>query len=288
MKVKLLLFGILFVLSGSSVLAQKKKQNQSTSDLQVATNELTLDQKIESILEITGQVKTIHDWIMTEHLNPARLNSDYIDKEAVSKLLHETSTFEITKKLTTVYKKYFTPAEIETIYQFSISPAGKKYLKNLDKLTDLFKSSLDSTIQNIQLYNNPITGVKAVHSADRPDGFYLVTNYSTDVLNIADYKLAKTPSISVKDIHSAKESIVKEYGAMVVIDIVLTPEGAAKFEKVTSENIGHPIAIVVDDMILSAPIINSAIPGGKVQIAGNLSMEEAKRIVKKINSQLVK
>ncbi|EEB85424.1 protein-export membrane protein SecD [Roseobacter sp. GAI101] len=51
--------------------------------------------------------------------------------------------------------------------------------------------------------------------------------------------------------------------------------GARKFGTYTAENIGAPFAIVLDDAVISAPTIQSAIPGGSGIITGNFSVEES-------------
>jgi preprotein translocase subunit SecD len=51
--------------------------------------------------------------------------------------------------------------------------------------------------------------------------------------------------------------------------------GAQKFGKYTAENIGKRFAIVLDGVVLSAPVIQGAIPGGSGQITGIGSAEEA-------------
>ena len=42
----------------------------------------------------------------------------------------------------------------------------------------------------------------------------------------------------------------------------LNPEGASTFAKLTEENVGHAMAIVLDNIVYSAPVINGPIPGG--------------------------
>ena len=59
----------------------------------------------------------------------------------------------------------------------------------------------------------------------------------------------------------------------------LDPEGTAAFERVTSENIGRTLAIVLDGEIYSVPIIKAAIPGGHAVISGSFSIEEVNQVV---------
>ena len=51
--------------------------------------------------------------------------------------------------------------------------------------------------------------------------------------------------------------------------------GGQRFGQVTSENIGRAFAIVLDGKVISAPVIRSAITGGRGQITGNFTVEQA-------------
>lgn len=54
--------------------------------------------------------------------------------------------------------------------------------------------------------------------------------------------------------------------------------GARKFANVTTEHTGKPFAIVLDDEVLTAPMINEPITGGSGVITGNFSAEEAREL----------
>jgi len=56
------------------------------------------------------------------------------------------------------------------------------------------------------------------------------------------------------------------------------PAGGRKFGQYTAENIGAPFAIVLDDEVISAPTIQSAIMGGSGIITGNFTVEESTKL----------
>ncbi|HPC29968.1 MAG TPA: protein translocase subunit SecD [bacterium] len=62
------------------------------------------------------------------------------------------------------------------------------------------------------------------------------------------------------------------------VNFVLNKEGAEKFSAVTGENIGKRLAIVLDGVVKSAPVIRDRIPDGRGQISGDFTMEEAKEL----------
>ena len=59
-----------------------------------------------------------------------------------------------------------------------------------------------------------------------------------------------------------------------MVSFTLDRYGAQKFGKVTTNNIGKRLAIVLDDKIISAPVIREAITGGSGTISGNFSFQE--------------
>ncbi|PDT91201.1 preprotein translocase subunit SecD [Bradyrhizobium sp. Y36] len=54
--------------------------------------------------------------------------------------------------------------------------------------------------------------------------------------------------------------------------------GTRRFAHVTAENVGRPFAIVLDDKVISAPVIREPITGGSGQISGNFTLEEASSV----------
>lgn len=54
--------------------------------------------------------------------------------------------------------------------------------------------------------------------------------------------------------------------------------GAARFASITGQNIGKRLAIVLDSLVQSAPVIQERIPGGNARITGIESLEEAKEL----------
>lgn len=69
-----------------------------------------------------------------------------------------------------------------------------------------------------------------------------------------------------------------------IVSIVFNDEGAKLFEKITQENIGKRVAIFLDGAPISIPVVREAITGGKAQISGTFTPEEAKQLVGRLNS----
>ena len=62
------------------------------------------------------------------------------------------------------------------------------------------------------------------------------------------------------------------------VEIVFTKTGAEKFTRATEHNIMKPLGILVDGQLICAPIVHEKISGGRAEITGKFSAQEARRI----------
>jgi preprotein translocase subunit SecD len=69
-----------------------------------------------------------------------------------------------------------------------------------------------------------------------------------------------------------------------VVSFSLDRTGGAKFAALTTHNIGKRFAIVLDDQIISAPVIQSAIIGGSGQISGSFTVQSANQLAIQLRS----
>ncbi len=79
--------------------------------------------------------------------------------------------------------------------------------------------------------------------------------------------------ITGADLKDARES--KNQAGQNVINIELTPAGTKKFAEATAANVNRRIAIVLDNQILTNPVVNEPIPNGKAEITGYATLEES-------------
>ncbi len=87
------------------------------------------------------------------------------------------------------------------------------------------------------------------------------------------YVLEKTPVVRGEDLVDAQPSF--DQNGRPAVNFRFNPTGARKFGDYTAENIGNPFAIVLDGEVISAPVIQSHIPGGSGIITGNFTVEES-------------
>ncbi len=73
-------------------------------------------------------------------------------------------------------------------------------------------------------------------------------------------------------------------GATPEVSMTMNAEGANVWARMTKDNIGRQIAIVLDGMVYSYPNVQSAIEGGSSQITGNFTLEEAEDLANVLKS----
>jgi preprotein translocase subunit SecD len=68
------------------------------------------------------------------------------------------------------------------------------------------------------------------------------------------------------------------------ISLEFNSEGSDIFEELTEANIGRPIAVFLDGNLITAPVVQDKISGGRAQITGNFTIDEAKELVARFNA----
>ncbi len=87
------------------------------------------------------------------------------------------------------------------------------------------------------------------------------------------YVVEETPVVSGEDLTDAQPSF--DQNGQPVVTFRFDPAGARAFGDYTVENVGSPFAIVLDNEVVSAPVIREAIRTGSGQISGNFTVEES-------------
>ncbi len=100
-------------------------------------------------------------------------------------------------------------------------------------------------------------------------------NKETGEISKNSFLLKKRTVLTGETLTSAEVRYDSEFNEPYVA-ISFNSVGAALFHQITGENIGKRMAIVLDDNVYSAPVIQDVIPGGQAQITGSFTTEEAK------------
>jgi preprotein translocase subunit SecD len=88
------------------------------------------------------------------------------------------------------------------------------------------------------------------------------------------YVIKKQVLVSGGELSDAQTGFDQRSGEPVV-NFKFNSLGARKFAQATAENVGQRFAIILDNEVISAPVIREAIPGGQGQISGNFTVQSA-------------
>lgn len=75
-----------------------------------------------------------------------------------------------------------------------------------------------------------------------------------------------------------------QYSGFPHVALIFNDEGDKLFEEITDKNVGKRIAIFLDGMIISAPVVQQKISGGTAIITGNFTIPEARELVERLNA----
>ena len=118
-------------------------------------------------------------------------------------------------------------------------------------------------------------GVKAID--EKEQYFYL---YAIKMANRDG-----TPALGGDVVTDANADFVQQAGrSEQQVSMTMNAEGAKAWARLTKENIGKAVAIVLDDMVYSAPNVQVEITGGRSQITGHFTPEEAKDLANVLKS----
>lgn len=96
------------------------------------------------------------------------------------------------------------------------------------------------------------------------------------------YDLYKHTGLGGKQLKRASV-VFDQISTKPIISIEFNDEGAELFAKITKDNIGNFMGIFLDGQIISNPVIQQEIIGGKAQITGDFDIEEARKLAQDLN-----
>ena len=213
------------------------------------------------------------------------------DSIKIIELKKKLTDDEISKRINLAIVEAISDEEINDIYDFVQTTAFNKFFKSgnfiniitlkfidIDKeIEEISNGFSDVVIENLTNKFEPI-------AIDKKDGFYATIDYNNSIEN-KDIKLEDEPILTIKDISEINKEYNKFNGNKPEISITWTKNGGRKFYQLTKENIGKPLAIIIDKKIVSLPIVQSEIIGGKVNISGNFTENEIDDMIRKLKGE---
>ncbi|MCK9360692.1 protein translocase subunit SecD [Patescibacteria group bacterium] len=93
----------------------------------------------------------------------------------------------------------------------------------------------------------------------------------------------KSTQLTGKQLQSAKLDFDQYLGA-VQVALQFNEEGSQLFAEITKRNVGKQVAIFLDGQIISDPVVQTEIIGGRAVITGSGDVEEAKTLARRLNA----
>jgi preprotein translocase subunit SecD len=109
-----------------------------------------------------------------------------------------------------------------------------------------------------------------------------VLRYPTDPAGIGAIAVQRRVMVNGEQITQARQDF--DPNGRPAVSITFNTQGARRFGTVTQQNVHKPFAIILDDVVVSAPNINEPILGGNAQIAGNFTVQEANDLAVQLRS----
>lgn len=189
-----------------------------------------------------------------------------------------------------------TRLESENIFESEISPAGGNLIslrvpivskEEKSRLERLIKMSARLSFSLVHPENDKLVQAYLADPENftAPEGYKMMENAETGrggKVRRGIYFVEREAQMDGKDISDAFPTM-SQFGQREII-LNFNPAGAQRFGEVTSKNVGRKLAIILDNVLYSAPNIQHAITGGTAQITGDFSREDAETISKALVS----
>jgi len=232
----------------------------------------------------------------------ARFQDDFADK--VEKLVKDSyAIIEIKNRAKGELVYSMKVGEVKRLKEWAVTQALERTRRRIDKYgvaePAIFKQANDQIALQLPGVKNPQEAISFIKTAGRLEFKLLNTTadfqqalagklpedseilYGEDVDN--NGKVVKRPYLLYKQtlltgdrLKEAKVGI-DQYNKPDV-SISFDSEGAKIFDRVTGDNVGKQLAIVLDGVVYSAPRIQDRISGGNAQITGNFTHDEAAKL----------
>jgi preprotein translocase subunit SecD len=141
-------------------------------------------------------------------------------------------------------------------------------LQDPQRLKELLGKTAKLTFRMVDMTTTP---EQALQGRVPPDSELL---YGSASEGKQPYVIEKQVVVSGEDLVDAQPGFDQRTSEPIV-SFRFNSNGARRFAQATTENVGRPFAIVLDNEVISAPVIREPIIGGSGQISGNFSVQSA-------------
>jgi len=182
-------------------------------------------------------------------------------------------------------------ADVANLTKEDRSTAVEAAKANIEKRINLFGVS-EASVQTSQVGDSyrvivELPGVRDVNQAIELIGKTAQLTFA-EIKEVSDNKA--TPSARIVPTDLTGRDLVKAQvqfdpnTSKPVVALTFSQEGGKKFADITKRNIGKNLPIVLDDQIISSPVVREEINSGKAVISGDFSTSQAKQLAVELNA----
>jgi preprotein translocase subunit SecD len=155
-----------------------------------------------------------------------------------------------------------------------LSPTEPALLERIRQVVDQSVEIIGKRVNQLGLVEPSMPVEQALQGRPPPESEIV---YGSKAENRQPYLLEKRVIVSGDELTDAQPGF-DQRSSEPIVTFKFNTSGARKFAQVTQENVGRPFAIVLDDEVISAPVIREPILGGSGQISGNFTVESANNL----------
>ena len=201
------------------------------------------------------------------------------DVEALIEELAADSLAQAEEDQKAAFEEYKKANPLFAVLNPSVSPAGQPYqgpVVGTVHYTDTAKvmAMLNSQVAK-SLLPRELRLCWTVKAIDEAESFYQLVALKSQT--------SGRPALEGDVITDARADF-GQTSAYANVSMTMNAEGARDWQRITRDNIGKSIAIVLDGYVYSFPTVQNEIAGGSSQITGNFTVEEAKDLANTLNS----
>jgi SecD/SecF fusion protein len=244
--------------------------------LNVTVQHVTDTGRLRKLITNTGRIE-VHEVYTLQELGsmimPTEKNTEQVSIEAVpveNTMIDTGKAVKFSEKQPEPAKKVEPAPTLESLFKFGQQPDGAEIGSVTEKDTaafwEIFKKEFRLSLPaNARFYYGP-----SINSRNSL-GVYAIRTYDNGSITIDN-----------SDIREAMQDF--DITGRPSVQFSFNSIGSRKWERLTRKNVSRPLAFLVDDIVIFAPRVESAITGGNATLNGDFTVGEARILADQLNS----
>ncbi len=265
---------VLIELPGARDIDRVKKLLQSTAELQfweVFDNTKTANFFVQANTKLAEILKPETEAVIdTTNITSSVIDSTSTDGSQIDDLLGKVQDSVDTKAANPLFSiMYPSIPQDQSQRSSSIGSASVKDTATVNQY--LAMKEIRALLPNDMVYAKFLWDAKPIKD--------------TEIINLYAVKSNREDIAPIEgDVVSDAGQVFDQLGVNPEVSMTMNSKGSKLWAKMTEENVGQFVAVVLDNFVYSAPNVNGPIPNGRTSISGNFTIEEAQDLANALKS----